>query len=1059
MSPGLTPQKVLYRLSDVYPAVSVPYRTVSRFHIHTTSGAEKAVRRSFIQMPSQMAMESNDPYRFVPACLLQLLLLISIHTAATAQYRLDHWAVENGLPQNYVRDLVQTRDGYLWLSTQGGLARFDGQRMTVFTKVTRPEILSNRFTMLHEDRAGNLWIGTEEGGVLRYRDGAFTGWSSRDGLPGNYVDFIDEDESGNILVFTDRGAVQWRNGKFIKLSLSPDDAGRFNSQTYIGGFGRYLHSAFRAVGNGYEIFYHGRWEHLPIPSGQAPGSAFHSGIRSLTHDTRGRLWFNRDRISGYFERRGGKWTATLTPPLRGIPFYLDQQGRYWTTYKSSVALEKDGKATLLPIQGVHWSYRVLEDREGSHWLGTYDQGLYRVTEQAISFLELPGPPTDRYVYPLLEDRTGNVWISAGQAGLTRYAGGRLERFSLAGADHVLDISSFFEEPDGSLLVGTFLNGLTRFRNGVWRRDNELSARIRGRVDTMIRDRQGAMWFGGLNGLDRRDASGRWTHYGPDNGLPSTHVKTMLEDSAGGLWIGGYGCLALWRDGRLTAWTKNEGLIADRVISLYQDAEQIIWAGTSDGGLYRIRLSGNPFHLTRYTTRDGLHSDSIKQIFEDDRGYFWLGSEQGIFRVRKRELMDFADGRNTFLTSVVFGKADGMTSVECIGGFQPAGFKARDGRLWFPTQGGVAVVDPSRVTVNAIPPPVALEDCLLDRHAVDWRNGVRINPGQSSLEISYTGLSLDKAEKVRFRYRLEGLDPDWIEAGTRRTAYFSHIPPGEYTFKVIAATSDGIWNTEGQSLRISVLPPFYRTWWFVTFIALVVIGLTGLAFGIRLRQLNERNQQQEAFSRELIESQEAERKRIAAELHDSLGQNLIIIKNNATMGMAVTESSSPVREQLLEITDTAVQSLKEVREIINNLRPHQLETVGLTRTLEFMCEQAANAAGFRLETEIPQIDGLLAPEDEVTFYRLVQEGINNIIKHAGAGRAAIRIGRRANVLALTIEDDGRGFDPSAARGQSGPLGFGLKGLAERARQLGGTFQIQSAPGRGTKIQINIPGKSQ
>lgn len=991
--------------------------------------------------------------------LFLLIFLANFHFNAVAQYRLDHWMADSGLPQNRVRDLAQTRDGYLWLTTLGGLVRFDGKRMTVFSKISNPEIPSNRFTFLHEDRNGNLWIGTEEGGVLRYRDGVFSGWTAKDGLLGNYVDHIDEDDAGNILVFTDQGAVQWRDGNFARLPLTQETFARDNPGAYLGGFRRYLRFAFRTDGTtGYTLFYHGRWEHLPLIPGAAdrPALPGDSENPALVTDTRGRLWFHWRNLSGFYERRDGQWNVQLAPPLQGVPFYLDRHGRYWTRYKTGIGLEKEGAFTFLPMQGVNWEYRVFEDREGNVWLGTYDQGLSRLVEQAVSFVSLPGPPTERYVYPMLEDRRGNVWISAGQAGLTRYADGQLTRISLRDAVGVRDISSLFEDTDGTLLVGTFLHGLTRVQNGEWRKDTDLSARVKGRVDVIHRDRQGDLWFGGQNGLDRRDAAGQWTHYGPDNGLPTKHVKTMLEDSSGALWIGGYGCLAMWRNGQFTAWTKNEGLIADRVVALYEDKDRNLWVGTSEGGLYRFHQTESAWRLTRYTTQDGLNSNSIKQIFEDDRGDFWIGSEQGIFRLHKQELIDFAEGRNAFITSISYNKADGLLSVECSGGFQPAGFKSRDGRFWFPTQEGVAIVDPQRVSTNIIPPPVALEECLLDRHAVECRNGIQINPGQSSLEISYTGLSFDKAEKVRFRYRMEGLEPDWVEAGTRRTAYFSHLPPGEYLFRVIAANSDGLWNSEGKSLRVVVLPPFYRTWWFLSFAALSVIGCVGIAFRLRLRQLNERNRQQQAFSRELIESQEAERKRIAAELHDGLGQNLIIIKNWATLGLNFTEPAAPVREQLQEISSTALQSLKEVREIINNLRPHQLETIGLTRTLTFMCEQAANAAGLQLEVAIAQIDGVFAPNDEVTFYRLVQEGLNNVIKHAHAARASVRVERHSGTVNLTIEDDGAGFELAATRAQTGRLrnGFGLRGLAERARQLGGTFQIQSAPGRGTKIQITI-----
>ncbi|MFN7929955.1 MAG: two-component regulator propeller domain-containing protein [Blastocatellia bacterium] len=972
---------------------------------------------------------------------------------ASAQYRFEHWTTENGLPQNTVRALVQTRDGYIWIATLGGLARFDGKRFTVFTKVTQPEMRSNRLTDLHEDRAGRLWIGTEEGGLLRYDNGVFTSWTTKEGLPGNFIDRIEEDEAGTILIFTDQGVTQWRDGRFSPLPLTFQP---FIQSSPMMLMARYLNYTLRQDATGYQLFYQGHWEHLPRPfSGAAAGvkGPFGTIMPGQVADALGRLWFNWPTASGYYTRRGTQWETTIAPPTQGAPFYLDRQGRYWTIYKTGVALEKDGQTSPLPVQGVNWWYRVLEDREGNIWLGTYENGLLRLLEQTVTFLPLPGRPTERYVYPLLESRVGNVWISAGEAGLTHYANEQFTRFPLPGAKGSRDISSFYEDRDGSLLVGTYLYGLTRFREGQWRKDEELSARVKGRVDVIFRDRQGDLWFGGQNGLDRQTATGQWTHFGPDNGLPTKHVKTLLEDSAGRLWIGGIGCLALWDKGQFTTWTPANGLVADRIVTLYEDSDHRLWVGAAEAGLYRFQPTTTGWQLTRYTTREGLFSNEVKQIFEDESGYFWIGSEQGIYRLSKQELNDFADGRTAFITSLSFGKADGLLTTACIGGFQPAGFKGRDGRFWFPTMDGIAIVDPHRVGTNTQQPPVAIEDCLLDHRNVDWRQGVTINPGQVSLEINYTGLSFHKADQMRFRYRLEGLEETWIEVGPRRTAYYSHLPSGNYTFHVIAANSDGVWNTEGQRLRIRVIPPFYRRWWFVLCAVAALAGLVLFAFQYRIRQLQRAQLAQQQFSQQLIESQEAERKRIAAELHDSLGQNLIVIKNWATLGLTLTEDDAPVREQLDVISTTAVQSLNEVRAIIHNLRPHQLETIGLANTLRFMLEQISGATGLAFTSEIAPLDKLFAPEDEVILYRLVQECISNIVKHAQATQATLMIKIVGEHLHITVTDNGRGFVTTPINPPSG--GFGLKGLEERVRILRGTHKITSAPGKGTTHSFVIP----
>jgi signal transduction histidine kinase len=395
----------------------------------------------------------------------------------------------------------------------------------------------------------------------------------------------------------------------------------------------------------------------------------------------------------------------------------------------------------------------------------------------------------------------------------------------------------------------------------------------------------------------------------------------------------------------------------------------------------------------------------------------------------------------------------MLSSECNGGFWPAGVRARDGRLWFPTQDGVAVIDPASVTTNLQPPPVVIESLMVERTPVALESEVRIRPGQAHFEIEYTALSFINSQNMRFRYKLEGLDHDWVEAGTRRTAYYSYVPPGDYDFKVIASNSDGVWNTKGQSLRITVLPPFYRTWWFLSLAALLAGGVIFAAYQYRFRQLTRERSAQLAFARQLIESQESERKRIAAELHDGLGQKLILLRNWAALGLLQSAPEAPVREQLNDISTTAAQSLNEVREIIYNLRPSQLESVGLSDTIRYMLTQLASASRIQWLTEVASLDGLFAPEQEVIFFRVVQECVNNIVKHAQATEATALVEREGDNVHLTIEDNGRGFNPAALNHK----GFGLQGLHERVRMLGGQFTLESMPGKGTRISIAFEGK--
>lgn len=432
----------------------------------------------------------------------------------------------------------------------------------------------------------------------------------------------------------------------------------------------------------------------------------------------------------------------------------------------------------------------------------------------------------------------------------------------------------------------------------------------------------------------------------------------------------------------------------------------------------------------------------------------MSSNRGIYRTSRQQLNDFAEGRIPAIICTAYGKPDGMLNNECNGGRQPSALQTPDGHLWFPTQDGVVVIDPEAVPFNPQPPPVLIESVVLDHVHIGFADGVHIKPGQADLEIAYTGLSYTKPQQVRFRYRLVGQDGDWVDAGTRRTAYYPYLPPGRYTFQVIAANSDGVWNLEGASMQIAVLPPFYQTWWFITLAALVFAGLGLMAYSRRVRQLKRARAAQEAFSRRLIESQEAERQRLAAELHDGLGQSLVIIKNRALHGVEMRDGGLAF-EQMEEIADSAGQALFEVREIAHNLRPFQIDRLGLTKAIGAMVARADRANGVRFAADVEAIDGLLSPEFEINFYRIIQESINNVIKHSRATEACVTVRRTAQGIDLTIEDNGCGFDPAAARpSEPGQGGFGLTGLVERARILGSTPQIDSTPGRGTRIRLHL-----
>ena len=345
----------------------------------------------------------------------------------------------------------------------------------------------------------------------------------------------------------------------------------------------------------------------------------------------------------------------------------------------------------------------------------------------------------------------------------------------------------------------------------------------------------------------------------------------------------------------------------------------------------------------------------------------------------------------------------------------------------------------------------IESALIDQHAIDIDQPIRIHPGQENLEIEYTGLRLSNSAQIRFKYRLVSLDRDWVDVGLRRTAYYQHVPPGSYVFRVTAAMADGGWNDQAAELPIVVLPAYYQTWWFKSLGVLAVATLLWWYWRTRVGQWERDRAARQAFSRQLIASQENERKRIAGELHDSLGQRLVVIKNRALLLLQRRDSLGGwFGEQVEAISAEVSEAVREVKEISYDLRPYRLDRLGLTKALQGMIETAANSSGIHFATEIDNVDAVLPGQTEINFYRIVQECVNNILRHSHATQASIRIKHSAERLELVVDDNGRGFTP----GDAHHAGFGLAGIRERTQLLAGKLDLQSVTGRGTTVTIVI-----
>ncbi len=972
--------------------------------------------------------------------------------AAQNQYRFETWSVEQGLPYKTVNSVLQTRDGYIWAATPDGLARFDGVKFTVFNTANATGIVTNRLGTLVEANDGSLWIAAEKRGLIRYKNGSFTNYTTANGLPSDWIWWLQYFQSENLLLIgTPEGFARFDGERFVKEVLPPLSSAQ-EIQSGVDNTGirwqRFGNELRRADGKGSETFI-------------IPKTFSRSAFNLFYRDRAGNFWAALgDVLEGYVLRfREGK--VDVLSNKDGLPggyvnaIFEDSRGTLWFGSKGDggLSLYQNGKFHRLTKENDGLSsngfYSFFEDREGGVWAGTADGGLMRFSQQIITpYFEKDGL-IGNGVYPLYEDNAGTVWIGSWYGkGLNKYES---EHFStvLPGANL---FTSLFEDRDGTLWIG-FYNLIGKYKDG---RFSEYISLPQKATSAITQDSAGMLWFGSGDGIRyfKADSLNEVNpypsgHFTIKNGLPADDIKVLHFDRNGTLWVGTTGGLAKFENQKFTPYTEKDGLSGNHVRSVYEDADGTLWIGTYDNGLTRLKDG----KFTAIRVKDGLFDQGAFQILEDERGWLWMSCNRGIYRVNKHELNEFAEGKCTSITSVSYGMKDGMIDAECNGGASPAGFKSkRDGRLWFPTQKGVVVIDPKVVYTNQHPPFVSLEECQLDRKSVDYRNGVEIHPENNGFQINYTGISFNKPEQVRFKYRLEGLDEDWIDAGTRRYVYYSHLPPGEYTFKVIAANVEGIWNETGASLLITVRPPFWRTWWFISLCVILVAGIVALVHRFRVHNLKQAHATQEAFSKQLLENQELERQRIAVELHDSLGQDLLIIKNWALIGLNVNGDIAKLKNQLSEISATASQAIEEVREIAYNLRPYQLDELGLTKAIETMMERVSLSSAIRFRSDIDTLDGFFSKEHEINFYRIVQECINNIIKHSHATQASVSIKRDEGKIHLVVADNGNGFDlEKISTRTGGNRGFGLTGMQERARILGSKIVINSTT-QGTIVNM-------
>lgn len=970
---------------------------------------------------------------------------------AAPRFSVKVWENDDGLPQNSVIAMVQTRDGYLWLGTLNGLARFDGERFTVFDETTTPGLPANPIVCLYEDRRGDLWIGTETAGAFQVRAGRVTPLDLGRGPREGRLVGVAEDATGTVWLYTADGQLaRQRDGQLEVWKVNVSAPGAWGLARETGGL--------LCLGTGRSVL---GFEPRPGTPAAPLALAFETPagrVDRVVSSARGGHWRLVDGQVEYW--RGARRERSLGPyPWGTVPVGAaveDPAGRlvvgtlgagvYWWTADEQVT-----HLTAPETLSHNFVLSLHADADGHLWVGTDGGGLNRVSRQ---FFETLPPTRERVVQTVVEAADGALWIGYNAGGLDRWQAGEVRSWGEAQGLPPAPVRALWPEADGRLWVGTWGAGLLRFDG---QRFERLAGALPLWIQALYRDRQGHLWAGTSAGLVRGEGN-NWRLFTTREGLGADGVRALAETPDGTLWVGtaGGGLCAL-RDGRFTVLRRSaEGLPGDDITALLTDAEGGLWVGTAGSGLARFYQG----RWTRLTTRAGLASNSIHYLLDDGAGHLWIGSHLGVLRVPRAAVEDFAAGRSAFVPCRVYGKADGLPTREATRGSQPAAARARDGRLWFPTIKGLAGVDPAHLRAAPRPAPeVLIEQVWVDGEPLSPSGlhrsvpePVTLPPGRQRLEIEYASVNLGAPDRVRFRYRLEGYETDWTDAGHTRLARYSRLPPGEYRFRVTACNEDGIWNESGRTLAVIVRPPFWRTGWFLSAVTLaglgLVVGGVHWASTRRLRRQVERLRQQEAIERE--------RGRIARDLHDQLGAHLTQLALLAELVESDKDAPAEVEQHARQIAQTARETARALDEIVWTVNPANDTLEGLVNYLCKYTQDYAGVAGLRCRLEVPASLPAVAisPELRHHVFLAAKEAVTNVVRHARARGLWLRARPEADRLILEVEDDGIG--PAGMNSERARTRSGLTNMRRRLAEAGGQCEIEpGSNGRGTRVRLSVP----